>query len=276
MSIIDQIIKSWDHINRQEKMFLTGVLEREARIPMTLAVLTHHLVLRVWLRKRGYQNWEALLRFGSAEHILAFTVLFSDALKRWNGLTTGRWTSVHSHVSFAFERLSKDDGATPNRVQVFSNVIVAMLDQGLSPAEFARTWSLKRFLAIPTIYQRLIDSMSEEDLNGSRNSYGGSQGPVWFWLLTSGPANAPTEARRDRLLDQVVRLRAKGVDVSSQRLLFGDGQGWNDSDRIGPALIDVENELRRREGAMLMDLADTVLVVAAGDETAQPYERKRL
>jgi len=274
MSIIDQIINSWDHIDRQEKMFLTGVLEREARIPMTLAVLIHHLVLRVWLRKRGYQNWDALLRFGSAEHILAFTVLFSDALKRWNGLTTGRWTSVHSHVSFAFEWLSKDDGATPNRVQVFSDVIVAMLDQGLSPAEFARTWGLKRFLAIPTIYQRLIDSMSEEDLNGSRNSYGGSQGPVWFWLLTSGPANAPTEARRDRLLDQVVRLRAKGIDVTSQRLLNGDGKGWQNAVTIGDDLKDVEHEIRAREGAALTATADEA--TAEAQAPVQPRARARL
>ncbi|MGX5872963.1 hypothetical protein MJ547_04275, partial [Burkholderia gladioli] len=277
-SIAKRLIGSWDHSDRRDKIYLISFIERADSFRTNFDVLRRHVVLETWLRTRGYGTWDSLLRFGTADDILWFTVYKSDAERRWTHSTIERWCEIHGTLSSAFEHLAKDDGVTPERVTVFTDIIMAMLDQGAPPRTVAQSCvPIKRLLAQSRLYQRLIDGMSTEDLNTVRNTYVPEQGPLWLWLMSASLlTQGSADVRHDIMLDQVVRLRAKGVDVSSQRLLFGDGQGWDDSDRIGPALIDVEGELRRREGAMLMDLADTVLVVAAGDETPQPGERKRL
>ncbi|MCA8448928.1 hypothetical protein [Burkholderia vietnamiensis] len=120
--------------------------------------------------------------------------------------------------------------------------------------------------------------MSVAELSGRQS--GNAHGPITWYQFMEPVARRYQDPDKqvDVLLDVVVRLRAKGVEVSAKFLNIElDTQPYNTygyGTVVCEALDKVDVEIRRREAAALDGVADQAMAEAA--EAPAPRVRKRL
>ncbi|WP_109482864.1 hypothetical protein [Paraburkholderia sp. C35] len=242
-----------------------------------------YLYCRRQLHCLGYRDVRALLMSGTAEHIAAYTIAIADEFYA-DDLELRAW-----HVHEMLQRLLKArrggvlpsmDGSEPRHRAFIVDVVRALLDQGFPPHLLVRSprSSIEWLCCEPTVYQRLILDMTREDLDtGVVESYGTGQ-MAWFVFLEATTYCVNPAKRQDVMIDQVVLLRNKGVDVTVERL---ESLLYNMRSRIYagardviPLLKEVDVELRRREAEALNAIADQTM--AETEQEAPVYVRKRM
>ncbi|MGX5872959.1 hypothetical protein MJ547_04255, partial [Burkholderia gladioli] len=211
--------------------------------------------------------------------------------KGWNGPLGNqvkRWEITSDVLAICIGRIPRVARSAEHlhhlheRWQTLIGVGAALLDQGLPAAAFLAPGSmLARVGDDPTIYRRIIDAMSVADLSGRAGSFGIGGPMVWYRIMEPVARRyqyQDPEKQVDVLLDIVVRLRAKGVEVSAKLLSIELGtqpcNTYGYGGVVCEALDKVDEEIRRREVAALREAADQAMAEAA--EAPAPRVRKRL
>ncbi|WP_396329376.1 hypothetical protein [Burkholderia anthina] len=195
-----------------------------------------------------------------------------------------RWDVTYDVLATCIERIPSVARSAEHlhhlheRRQTMTGVAAALLDKGLPAEAFLAPGSmLARLVGDPTIYGRIIDTMSVANLSGRSGNLGGPMG--WYQIMWPVVRRYPRPDQQvDVLLDIVVRLRAKGIEVSAKLVNIELGTQPVDTNRYGKevaqALERVEVEIRRRERAALGEVAD--LAMAEAPEAPAPRARARL
>jgi len=266
---------------------MTNLRSRFSTIVERYRTLVHGVTLHVrsrrLLRRLGYPDVQTLLKTGTVEHIASYTLAGADVICADDPQQRG--PVVHQMLPHLLESrrgsvLPLDVGTELRQRAFVVQVVLAMLDQGLLPFLLMRSprSSMVWLWCEPTIYRRLIDGMTVEDLNTGVVESHGKGVMAWFVFLEATAYGVERAQRSTVMLDQVTRLRDKGIDVSVERIEDLLNTVWarvyGGARDVLPVLRDVDAERRRQERAALTEVADQAR--AEAPEPAPRRARARL
>jgi hypothetical protein len=233
------------------------------------------------MRQRGFENLNALIERGTGDDLMRHILLLATADAGAD--ETQHWMGVNWLLKKNFEWMRDfqlHEGKALGRKQIFTDAVLGLLDQGFPSSLLLANprSSLGWLLCEPLIYQRLIDGMSVAELSGRQS--GNAHGPITWYQFMEPVARRYQDSDKqvDVLLDIVVRLRAKGVEVSAKLLSIELGtqpcNTYGYGGVVCEALDKVDVEIRRREVAALHEAADQTM--AEVSEAPTPRARRRL